>query len=97
VNTEDIACFIKDTILFLYTFKGERHVIDFTTMDEIEELLDPTRFFRANRQSIVNSEAIQGIRSNENQKLTILLKYPLKSEMDISREKAPSFKKWFDS
>jgi DNA-binding LytR/AlgR family response regulator len=97
VNTEDIACFIKDTILFLYTFKGERHVIDFTTMDEIEELLDPTRFFRANRQSIVNSEAIQGIRSNENQKLTVLLKYPLKSEMDISREKAPSFKKWFDS
>ncbi|MCE7066977.1 LytTR family DNA-binding domain-containing protein [Dyadobacter sp. CY326] len=97
INTEDIACFVKETILFLYTFKGDRHVMDFTTMDEIEELLDPAKFFRANRQSIVNCDAIQGIRSHENQKLTVFLKDPLKPELDISREKAPSFKKWFDS
>ena len=97
INTEDIACFVKDTIHFLYTLKGDRHVIDFTTMEEIEELLDPRQFFRANRQSIVNINAIQGIKFHENQKLTVLLKSPLRLEMDISREKAPAFKKWFDN
>lgn len=97
INTEDIACFTKDTIHFLYTLRGDRHVIDFTTMEDIEELLDPRKFFRANRQSIINIEAIQGIKFHENQKLTVLLKSPLKLEMDISREKAPAFKKWFDS
>lgn len=76
INTEDIACFTKDTIHFLYTLRGDRHVIDFTTMEDIEELLDPRKFFRANRQSIINIEAIQGIKFHENQKLTVLLKAP---------------------
>jgi hypothetical protein len=30
------------------------------------------------------------------QKLTLILKSPLKMEVDISREKAPAFKKWLD-
>ncbi|MCF0065844.1 LytTR family DNA-binding domain-containing protein [Dyadobacter chenwenxiniae] len=96
VSTDDIACFAKDNIHFLYTLKGDRHVVDFTTMDEIEELLDPKKFFRANRQFIINIEAIHGIRMHENQKLTVALKSPLTMELDISREKAPAFKKWFD-
>lgn len=37
-----------------------------------------------------------GEKPHENQKLTLTLKSPLKIEMDISREKAPGFKKWFD-
>lgn len=97
VSTNDIACFTKDNIHFLYTLKGDRHVIDFTTMEEIEEVLDPKKFFRANRQFIINIEAIHGIRMHENQKLTVALKSPLTMELDISREKAPAFKKWFDS
>ncbi|WP_221393412.1 LytTR family DNA-binding domain-containing protein [Dyadobacter sp. NIV53] len=97
VSTDDIACFTKDTIHYLYTSKGDRHVIDFTTMEEIEELLDPKKFFRANRQFIINIEAVHGIRLHENQKLTVALRSPLKIELDISREKAPAFKKWFDS
>jgi len=97
VSTDDIACFTKDNIHYLYTLKGDRHVIDFTTMEDIEELLDPKKFFRANRQSIINIEAVHGIRMHENQKLTVALKSPLKMELDISREKAPAFKKWFDS
>jgi hypothetical protein len=40
--------------------------------------------------------AIQSVKLHENQKLTVHLKQPLKLEMDISREKAPAFKKWFD-
>jgi len=40
---------------------------------------------------------IQGIRLHETQKLTVTLKNPLKLQMDISREKAPTFKKWLDS
>ncbi len=96
VNTSDIACFSKDGIHFLHTRSGERYVVDYTTMEEIELLLDPKQFYRANRQYIVNIEAIQSVRLHENQKLTLTLKAPLKAEVDISREKAPAFKKWFD-
>jgi DNA-binding LytR/AlgR family response regulator len=96
VNTNDIACFMKENIHYIYTFSGDKHILDFTTLEEIEELLDPRKFYRANRQFIVNIEAIQSVMPHENQKLSLTLKSPLKMEVDISREKAPAFKKWFD-
>jgi DNA-binding LytR/AlgR family response regulator len=96
VNASDIACFMKENIHYIFTFSGEKHILDFTTMEEIEELLDPQKFYRANRQFIVNIDAIKSVMPHENQKLTLSLKAPLKMEVDVSREKAPAFKKWFD-
>jgi DNA-binding LytR/AlgR family response regulator len=96
INTKDIACFMKENIHYIYTFSGEKHILDFTTMEDIEELLDPRMFYRANRQFIVHIDAVQTIQPHDNQKLTVTLKSPLKVQIDVSREKAPSFKKWFD-
>ncbi|HEX6191681.1 MAG TPA: LytTR family DNA-binding domain-containing protein [Chitinophagaceae bacterium] len=96
VATKDIACFVRDNLNYLYTFSGEKYILDYSTLEEIEELLDPKLFYRANRQCIVHINAIQSIRPHENQKLTLTLKQPLKMEQDVSREKAPAFKKWFD-
>jgi DNA-binding LytR/AlgR family response regulator len=96
VNTRDVACFLRDNLNYLHTFSGEKYLLDFATLEEVEELLDPRLFYRANRQCIVNIEAIQSVKPHENQKLTLTLKAPAKTEVDISREKAPSFKKWFD-
>lgn len=96
VFTKDIACFYRDNLNYIVTFSGEKYVIDFVTLEEVEELLDPRIFYRANRQSIIHIDAIQSIRPHENQKLTVMLKPPVKIEQDISREKAPAFKKWFE-
>jgi DNA-binding LytR/AlgR family response regulator len=96
VDTKDIACFVRDNLNYLYTFSGEKYILDFTTLEDIEELLDPKIFYRANRQSIIHINAIQSVKPHENQKLSVFLKAPLKMELDISREKAPAFKKWFD-
>jgi len=96
VPTKDIACFVRDNLNYIYTFTGEKYILDFVTLEEIEELLDPVVYYRANRQSIVHIDAIQSVKPHENQKLTLSLKAPLKMEQDISREKAPAFKKWFD-
>lgn len=96
IKTVDIACFLRENLNYLYTFSGDKYILDFTTLEEIEELLDPNLFYRANRQSIVHIDAIQSVKPHENQKLTLTLKSPAKMEIDISREKAPAFKKWFD-
>lgn len=96
INTENIACFIRENLNYIFTLPGEKYILDFTTLEEVEELLNPLQFYRANRQTIINIEAIQSVRLHENQKLTLQLKSPLKIEVDISREKAPAFKKWFD-
>lgn len=96
VSTTDIACFVRDNLNYLYTFSGEKYILDFNTLEDIEELIDPKFFYRTNRQSIIHIDAIQSVKPHENQKLTVTLKAPLKLEFDISREKAPAFKKWFD-
>jgi len=96
VSTKDIACFVRENLNYIFTFSGEKYIADFVTLEEIEELLDPKLFFRTNRQSIVHIDAIQSVKLHENQKLTLILKPPLKMEQDVSRDKAPAFKKWFE-
>lgn len=96
VNTEDVALFLKETLHYMFTFNGDKHILDFDSIEEIEDVLDPKQFYRANRQALINIKAIQSVRLHENQKLTLTLKPPLKAQVDVSREKAPQFKKWFD-
>lgn len=97
VNVKDIACFCRDSLNYIYTFKGDYYSFDFNTLEEVEEVIDPAIFFRANRQFIVHIDAINSVKPLENQKLTIRLKEPNhKFEIDISREKAPAFKKWLN-
>lgn len=97
VDTAAIACFAKEELNFIYLFNGSRYQLDYSTLDEIEKLLDPQIFYRANRQYIINIDAVQSVKPMENAKLTIKLKDPNhKFEIDMSREKAPAFKKWID-
>jgi DNA-binding LytR/AlgR family response regulator len=97
VNTKDIACFSKEVLNYIYLFNGEKYMIDYVTLEEVEELLDPRQFCRANRQFIINIDAIQSVKPVENSKLIIKLKEPNhKVEIDMSRLKSPEFKKWMD-
>ena len=96
VETRDIALIYRENLNFFYTFNGDKLIYDYSPLEEIEEVLDPDMFFRANRQTIVNINAIQSAKPYGNQKLMVQLKAPLKMELDISREKAPLLKKWLD-
>lgn len=97
VNVKDIACFMRDSLNYIYTFNGDYYSFDFNTLEEVEDVVDPKLFYRANRQFIVHVDSINTVKPLENQKLTIRLKEPnQKFEIDISREKAPSFKKWLN-
>jgi DNA-binding LytR/AlgR family response regulator len=97
VNTKDIACFSKEVLNYLYLFNGEKYMIDYVTLEEVEELLDPRQFYRANRQFIINIDSIQTVKPVENSKLIVRLKEPNhKLEIDMSRLKSPEFKKWMD-
>ena len=97
VNTSDVACFSKEVLNYIYLFNGERYMIDYVTLEEVEELLDPKQFYRASRQFIINIDAIQTVKPVENSKLIVRLKEPnQKLEIDMSRLKSPEFKKWMD-
>lgn len=95
VDITNIACFIKEEIIFLLTLDGKRFITDYESVDEVEEHLDPVLFFRANRQTMLHLTAVERFKTEYTGKLTVYCKPPLNTlTIDISREKAPLFKKW---
>ncbi len=96
INTSDIAYFVREQLIYICTFDNQRHILDYSTLEEIETVLDPEKFYRANRQFIINVEAVKNAQSHPTGKLTLKLTTQPNLEIDISREKAPAFKKWLD-
>jgi two-component system, LytTR family, response regulator LytT len=97
VKTEEMAFFMYDTLIYVCTKAHEKFNMDFESLDEIEEMLDPDVFFRVNRQFIVNRNAVQRVWGIENSKMMVKLKDPHQNiEIDMSRQKAPVFKKWLE-
>lgn len=97
VRVTDIAYIIRDELNFMVTNASDRYILDYDTLDEIESLLNPNQFFRASRHCIVNINAVQSVKGLANLKLNLVLKTPNHQfSIDISRDKAPSFKKWLE-
>ena len=97
VGVEEIACFTKDVLNYACLHNGDKYQVNFETLDEVEDMLDPAKFFRVSRQYIINIDPIDTVKPLEYSKLLIKLKAPNhKYEIDMSRDKAPVFKKWVD-
>ena len=91
-----VACFVKDTIIYLVTTDNEKLVTDYSTIDEIEEVVNPARFFRANRQSIIQINEVETYKKHDTGKIEVHLKCDKSLHIDISREKANDFVHWLD-
>jgi two-component system LytT family response regulator len=91
-----VACFIKDTIIYLVTTDNEKLVTDYNTIDEIEEVVNPAKFFRANRQSIIHINEVETYKKHDTGKIEVHLKCDKSLHIDISREKANDFVNWLD-
>lgn len=91
---KEIAYFFSENrVTTAVTFSNQNHVVDFP-LEILEEELNPETFFRANRQLIVNIQAIEKIENYFSGKLKICLNPPFGGEPIISRLKASDFKAW---
>jgi two-component system response regulator LytT len=94
VDMDDVAYIFSDKGLsFIRTKQNQKYIIDYT-MDEVEKMLSPQQFFRANRQFIINIDAVVAIHTWFNQKLKVEVKPETTEPVIISRDKAPAFKEW---
>ena len=96
ISLEDIALFIKEELIFLINREGNRFITDFRSLDEVEELVNPKVFYRANRQHLVHLPFIESYRGDDTGKLTLKLRCIKTIDLIVSKEKAAEFKKWFD-
>lgn len=91
-----VAYFIKDTIIYLATTENEKLVTDYSTIDEIEEVVNPEKFFRANRQMIIHLNQVDTYKKQDTGKIEVRLKCAQNLRVDVSREKANEFVQWLD-
>ncbi len=93
----EIACiYILERATFLRTTSDKDYAIDYT-LETLQKSLDPAKFFRINRNCMVNINEISDILHYSSSRLKITLKSnkPV-SDMIVSKDKVAAFKKWID-
>jgi DNA-binding LytR/AlgR family response regulator len=94
---DDVQCFYSmEKYTFLQNISGRDYAISYS-LDQLEDLLDPARFFRINREFIVSISAISDIISFSNSRLQVRLISNKIDDLIVSREKVQDFKKWLES
>ena len=94
IEVEEIAFFYSDGRLnFFKTIDSKKFVVDYT-MDELEEMLNPEKYFRISRSFYVSVNSIEKIDDYFGNRLILQLKPVVDKEALVSREKVTDFKKW---
>jgi DNA-binding LytR/AlgR family response regulator len=96
VKTADIAYIhAANGLVSLVTRPNHPYACQYT-MDQMEAMLDPRQFYRANRQFIINREAIQNAQHYFNRRLCIVTSCPTPERIIISKVKATEFLQWME-
>lgn len=96
LQVSDIAYFYSENKLtFAVTHKNREYLIDLA-LDRLCEQLDPDRFFRTNRQTLVCIDAIQRIESYFLGKSVVHVLPPFKDKIIVSKDKMASFRMWLN-
>jgi DNA-binding LytR/AlgR family response regulator len=88
--------YISERSVFMCDNQGRDYGIDYS-LEQLESILDPRKFFRINRECIVSIDVITMMYSYSSSRLQLTLKDKEKSELFVvSRDKVVPFKKWVD-
>jgi DNA-binding LytR/AlgR family response regulator len=96
LKTEDIAYFYTDHgVVKSFAFDGNPFTMDHT-LDQIEQMIDPVIFFRANMQFIISKKAVKDLGLWFNRRHSIKLKVYTHEKIIVSKEKVTAFKSWLE-
>jgi DNA-binding LytR/AlgR family response regulator len=85
----------QEKTTFAVTDENRQYILDFT-LEQLEDMLDPSDFFRINRKYFVSSNAIQDIINFSNSRLRLVLKASTDNDVIVARERVQEFKSWLD-
>jgi DNA-binding LytR/AlgR family response regulator len=95
INTDQVAFFhLRNGVVMLHTWENKSYLLDFN-LDEIIQQLDPSLFFRANRQIIVHLDAVKVAHRYHKGKVLLEIQPTPSEQVIVSAERASEFKQWF--
>ena len=97
IPVEDIAyCYSEEKSTYAVNFAGTRRLLDYS-LDMVQEVLDPKRFFRVSRSFIVSINAIENISKHLGTRLKLQLNPRTEEDVVVSRSRTSDFLVWLDS
>ena len=91
IQTDEVSCFYSENKIVYLQTKERNYPTDFT-LDELQELLEEKKFFRVNRQFIINSNFIKNIHTSPYYKVE--MEFQPEEEITVSRDRVKDFKDW---
>ncbi|NRT11904.1 LytTR family DNA-binding domain-containing protein [Flavobacterium sp. 14A] len=96
IGVEEVECFYSENKgTYLHTFDNRNYLIE-TTLEILEQELDPQKFYRVSRKFIVPIAAIKEIVLYSNSRLKVILPSYNEEDVVVSREKVSQFKDWIN-
>lgn len=91
-----VFIYIGNGLVNIYTTNNENFIVNYT-IDQLETVLNPTMFFRPNRQFIINRNGINNIEHYFNRRLILQLSHKTPVELIVSRQKIQDFLHWIEN
>ena len=96
IPVEEVECFYSENKgTYLHTLDNRDYLLD-TTLELLEQELDPKSFFRISRKFILPLSSVREITLYSNSRLKVLLPTYRGDEVVVSRERVPAFRTWLD-
>lgn len=96
IDVKEIAyIFSASSITFAATFDKHQYTLD-QSIDKISDELNPSDFFRINRQYLISPKSILNVYVYPKSRLKVELNPPVKEMIFVSIDKVVDFKKWLD-
>lgn len=97
VQTEQIAFFyIHNDSVTIMTFQEQEYTLS-QSMDQIQSQVSSQKFFRLNRQYLINFSAVKEVEHYFDRKLFVKLTIPSPDKLLIGKEKTTGFLNWLEN
>ena len=94
IKTEAMAfCYADGKLCFAVDFNNNKHLLDLN-LSQLEEQLQPSKFYRINRHLLVNIDAIKKVHTWLGGRLKLEISPATDVETVVSRERVNGFKEW---
>ncbi len=96
ISTDEIECFFSENKgTYIHTFDNRNYLLE-STLEILEQELNPANFYRISRKFIIPMKAIKEIILYSNSRLKVILPSYNSEEVIVSREKVTDFKNWIE-
>jgi len=95
---DDISIFyVENKVVYMKEVNSNKKYVINHSMDELEmEILDPNKFYRINRSTIVNLDCLMEINNHINGRLKLKLLTENNLDLIVARDRVSQFKVWLN-